>query len=830
MALETPMKHVKENLLFTKSGQCWAYYVVTPNYLHEGNHIQSEEHKKNMQLLFFKLSKFTDIHLQMFPSEMRIEERFADLEKDYDPNMLDVGRYYNQRALNVLRDELINISEYTFIIGVRITNTTLTSETTVKELVGNSAFNVNNKLVNWFGFEKEIDQKEYDSYKESEREARLYVSSGGGSPISEDMLYYIVRHNFIRGLPHTYATEVEERGKNISDSVLDTATYVGYTKIMHDYGESFVAFLPLSKTPDNLQNIELFWLAQTFSFPVEVQMKLKKRGKTMLQNKIGSTAKLFKETDKDMYNNDDSDDEILGGLGKLNYLRNKVNNNNFPLFDWLACFVVTGRTKEECLTRAQEVKETLKDNECRAVQPQADQLNLFYKFLHGRALNPIEPNWLQSTTHEGLSELQFGMSQKLGSNIGQYVGRITWGVHQTTMNAIQSSRFLVLAHFFLADEGVEGSGVESPHIAITGSTGKGKSYLAKLIAFYLAFLRGQVLMTDPKNEVKEWFDLAKNDPYVQENFPQFIKLIEQLIYVTLDPDDPQNYGVLDPLTFLHGSKARDSVLTMFEELFPNQPLKVENFIRRELDKLILQRAEGAKVGLMNLIHTVRAQDEEDISEVGENMYLKIKDSILQLAFSDGTTEPLNVENKFTILQIKGLELPEPDVSVDEFTEQDRKNLALMNPLANFCQYFGMRDKLKKTTVIFDEAWTLTKARGGKKLIKGLRRIGRSYSNQLILVTQSVDDIQNDDDSGNFGLCFAFDEPAEREKILAHMGLENNAYNREMLSTLKKGQCLFKDMYNRVGQLSVDCPFSEWTLAFKTKEKSHSAQSERKYDQ
>lgn len=78
---------------------------------------------------------------------------------------------------------------------------------------------------------------------------------------------------------------------------------------------------------------------------------------------------------------------------------------------------------------------------------------------------------------------------------------------------------------------------------------------------------------------------------------------------------------------------------MFEELFPNQPLKVENFLRRELDKLILQKAEGAKVSLMNLIHTIRAHDEDDISEVGENMYLKIKDSTLQLAFSDGTTKP-----------------------------------------------------------------------------------------------------------------------------------------------------------------------------------------------
>ena len=99
-----------------------------------------------------------------------------------------------------------------------------------------------------------------------------------------------------------------------------------------------------------------------------------------------------------------------------------------------------------------------------------------------------------------------------------------------------------------------------------------------------------------------------------------------------------------------------------------------------------------------------------------------------------------------------------------------------------------------------------------------------------MVTQSVDDIQNADDTGNFGMCFSFDESSERDKILAHMNLEQTEYNREVLENMKKGQCIYKDIYGNVGQLSIDIPFNEWLKAFKTVNKSHSANAERKYDQ
>src|SRR5699024_9562546 len=139
--------------------------------------------------------------------------------------------------------------------------------------------------------------------------------------------------------------------------------------------------------------------------------------------------------------------------------------------------------------------------------------------------------------------------------------------------------------------------------------------------------------------------------------------------------------------------------------------------------------------------------------------------------------------------------------------------------------FGSRNRNENTAMIFDEAWTLTSARGGKKLVKQMRRVGRSYKNQLYLVTQSVKDLQDEDDSGNFGACFAFDEEQERNDILNFVGLEKTEGNKELIREKRKGQCLVQDSDGRARKLATDCLSHEWREAFKAAERSHSAEAE-----
>lgn len=825
---ENPMRSIHGNLLLTEQGECWAYYSISPSNIHTGNVEKLKHYKRSLELLLVRLAKFKDIHLSMLPVEMNLQERFDILEKDYDPEMLEIGHYYNQRAISVLRDELGTVTQSHFYVGVKIKNPIFTKKANGIKGAVSIIQQINRKIMNVLGLGA-MTEEEQEAFEEQEANVRDLFFGVRFKPLTTEQMRYICRYNFIRGLPHDYLTEAQRENENIADTMLDTLREPRYIRIDGEFGESYCSFIPIEKTKIDIQDMDLFRTAQDFPFPVELQLKAKVYKKRDLQRKVDMTSRRFKESDNELAEKDEQDDELLTGKEDLKDLKNVISNKGTPFFNWVACYVVTGDTKDECFERAKQVKLSLEqDYGIKSTQPLADQLDLFYLYLPGADFNPIKENWVQSTLPVGITELQFGVSQRLGMGIGQYIGRITNGIFEDLMDAIQSSRFAVLIHFFLANEGITGAVTDSPHSLISGQTGKGKSFLVKCILFYLMFLKGKVLMIDPKSEIKKWFDQAIADEEIQKEYPMFIKLIKKISYVTLDANVPSNKGVLDPLTFLEGTKAKDTVMAMLKQTFLIEDIKIENEITKILSELIQEREKNKKLGLRQLIQRMENHDNEDFASFGEYMRRKIEGSILELAFSDGTTQGLNLKSKVTVLQIEGLELPSQDLKLEDMTEQDKMALSVMIPLAKFCETFGMENKDEKTTIIFDEAWTITKSHGGKRLAKSLLRVGRSYNNAMMFVTQSVHDIDDDQGSGNFGMSFCFDEPQERHQILNYLGLEDNEYNLDVMEGMKKGQCYFKDIYGSVGQLSIDCPFDEWKKAFKTVEKSNSAEMEHSF--
>lgn len=74
----------------------------------------------------------------------------------------------------------------------------------------------------------------------------------------------------------------------------------------------------------------------------------------------------------------------------------------------------------------------------------------------------------------------------------------------------------------------------------------------------------------------------------------------------------------------------------------------------------------------------------------------------------------------------------------------------------------------------------------------MRRIGRSYNNAEFFISQSTKDALHEDDTGNFGVAFAFDEPNEREEVLKWMNLEPSEENKKCLNP-----CFRVNAYSRI---------------------------------
>ncbi|WP_340120197.1 ATP-binding protein, partial [Pelagibius sp. 7325] len=161
-----------------------------------------------------------------------------------------------------------------------------------------------------------------------------------------------------------------------------------------------------------------------------------------------------------------------------------------------------------------------------------------------------------------------GVDSFVGSKIGFFLG---WGdrfdKHTDLESAIRSSRDFVLYHPFLANQQIKGSKTRSPHCLITGDTGNGKSFLAKLLYQYISFMDVKALYIDPKKEMRKWITKIINNPQTRKDFPLYINHLEKYHFITLDHEKKENWGALDPVSFMPASKAKDLIEVIFEQIY-----------------------------------------------------------------------------------------------------------------------------------------------------------------------------------------------------------------------------------------------------------------------
>ncbi len=811
--------------MLTRTGDVWAYYKVKPQSITSNNIEALEKDKRNKSYFFGQLRRYKDFHLELYPKDMNLDERFKAIENDFAPECEKIAKYYSNETIRLLEKELGKVCEEAFVVGVLLKPSVISDS--IKETIMKSVEMVSDSVLSAIGYEPQVDDAYFEKYYDLEKELEAIVRTVEGVPLTQEENIYINRYSFLRSINHS----VMEEQKNddvfsITDTVIDPSGNLGYLELKTAEGKCFVSFVPVAKTPTNVGYLHLFQTAEKLMFPVELHIKAHFEDIEKVGNKAKRTKLRFKQSAKEAREiGDHASNSNVTGRYLLNHLQNEVEKD-IPQVKWQAVYVVSASSKKLCKKRVNALIRTLGHKKIKAVRPIADQLNLFYACLHGEPLQ-FQKNWVHHTNVDGLAENLFGVSNKLGNTTGFYIARIDNQYKAVDLKkSIYASRKPVLINPTVASKGIIGAMTDSPHIGITGETGKGKSYLVKLLLMHMSFLNAKILYVDPKKEIKRWFSAVIDNKEMQKKYPLFVEHLKRFNFVTLDVTDKANWGVLDPICFLKGTDAKDTAEAMIEQIYNTTGKDLaKTAILRALSETIERRKQGEKVGLLNVIEILKNSDEKEIRGAGELIHEKVKGSILQLAFSDGSSDGLSLASRMNILEISGLELPKETDLPSDYSDLEKKSIALMLPLGKFCEKFGSEDPTQDTITIFDEAWIFSSAKGGKKILKGMKRVGRSFNNMLILATQSVEDVSEKDDHGNFGTIFAFDEPAERKEILRHLGLEVNEKNIKSLSEMLKGQCYYKDIYGRVGKINIHCLFEEMDLAFKTNEKNASAIAE-----
>ncbi|MFJ8735854.1 ATP-binding protein [Bacillus altitudinis] len=817
-------------MILTRSGDVWAYYRIKSSSIPSQNRSKIEEYKDKWTSFYEEITEYEDFHLMMYPSEFDLEGRLNVLKKDIHEDAFDVASYYMQETVSVMDQRLGRLTKPDFIIGIKLNKTLLSMDADMKDNLVSMFDKATDTVVNMLGWEQDISSEFFKKYIEIEDDLASTVTSVFAERLKESELKYINRYHFVRGLYHDVAEESESGDiQSITNTVIDP-TIPGALNLMSDQDEGYISFVVVDEYFDNMVNSDLFFEVQALPFPVEVDIKAKVEGKGMTKAALNIKHQQLKEEQNEKHSlGDESDQSTMTSAFLVKDLQNKIKKEEVSLINWLAVVVVDGRSKKECTEKARVVVRHLKGAGIKCRIPIADQLSLFYKMLPAQKLDLMDKNWIQKTTQNGLAECLLGVDSFVGSKIGFFLG---WGdrfdKHTDLESAIRSSRDFVLYHPFLANQQIKGSKTRSPHCLITGDTGNGKSFLAKLLYQYISFMDVKALYIDPKKEMRKWITKIINNPQTRKDFPLYINHLEKYHFITLDHEKKENWGALDPVSFMPASKAKDLIEVIFEQIYNFKDKDtISTAFLRAISNVLERKERGEQVGSLHIIYEMQQHKNEIVREAGDNLFESVKDSIMKLLIHDGSNPSLSLTERMTILEIENMDLPDFGERIENFTKSQLKSSAVMFAVGKFCELFGMNPE-EKTAEFIDEAWIFTASPQGRKVERQMRRIGRSYNNAEFFISQSTKDALHEDDKGNFGVAFAFDEPSEREDVLRWMNLEPSVENQKMLGSMFQGQCLFKDIYGRTAKISIECLFEEWMGAFETINKSEVAYAEENY--
>lgn len=827
--LEYPIAKTDGNMALRKDGVVTAFYRVPNTPITITDTDKKKKHKITVSQVVKKLAKYKYFEVSLIPRDYLLEEKMRDFSDDLADDSKVLGEQTLNRTVELLTKEMEIPYEYEWIVGINIEKTIVKNNLT--EAVTNQLSEIAENIAGFLGFEVETLENWYEDYQEIESIIYRLLSPLKAKRLTNEELFYYQRYQFLTYIPHLREDVIANRTlENVTDTVI-TVVEEGILKLSSIYGTSYLSILPIGRYSTIFNGFHLGELLQRLSFPVWLKMKAEFIDKSGLNGQMGRSNNRYRNIMNEAASTDTvQQDDILMGAYSLKDLMKKVGNKE-ELIRFGAYVTVAASNIKQLKQRRQSLLSYFQDMSVSLHEAGHDTPYLFQSLLYGQDLQVTTRKWNHLVTCKGFAELMLFTNTRSGNRIGWYIGRVdnrltAW---DNIDEAVQGSKNLVLFNATVANkEDIAGKVTKNPHLIITGATGNGKSYLAQLLFLLTSQQNVRILYIDPKRELREHYQKVISQPDFARRFPERKKQIENINFVTLDATLESNHGVLDPIVILEKENAQATAKNMLLYLL-RQATQVEltqtTSLTNAITTVLERREAGETVGFNHVIELLCQDEDKKVVEVGEYFKAIIRNSILELAFSDGNVKGLSYDERVTVLEIADLSLPKD--GVEDISDHEANSICLMFALGAFCKHFGERND-DETLEIFDEAWILMQSSEGKAVIKSMRRVGRSKYNTLCLVTQSVHDAENEEDSTGFGTIFAFYEKSERKDILKHVGLEVTEKNLEWLDNMISGQCLYYDVYGNLNMISVHNLFEDIDPFLKPMKQTTSSVLENKY--
>ncbi|MGY0186378.1 ATP-binding protein [Lactococcus petauri] len=829
MQLEYPIERTHENIALTKDGEAFGFYTVPYFASSVIDDKSKEDIKHKTERAVRRLFPNKNFECSLIARDFLLDEKMEELKESCHEDFKDVAdRHLKERVHTFVKEAEIP-SKYVWLVVVRLVKEERAM--TFKELLKEGAKKRIHKFLRAFGLRQKINADWHKEWVFAESEVAQKLKSLKAVPLSSEQTYYYQRLQFLPYIPHRLDEVMETRATiNVTDTMLYNSA-MGRIRFVAQQGESFVSILPLGKNNGILTNNHIGEIVQNFNFPVGFKIKAQFPtigGATGLKSKMtAGMARLKIIVKETMLSGNVLYDRIILGKHALTKMAKDVERKE-PIIEYGAFLIIMASTKEDLRSRVKTAMSVCDEMGVELSRARFDQPYLFQSLLYGQKMSLVTRFWSHVTNAKGFSQLLPFTTVKCGSEIGFPIGRVDTNYHKwdTLKEALRASFNFVFYNPMLANkEGILGKVTQNLLTIITGATGSGKTVLANMIFANAILDNVKTLYIDPKRSLRKHWEKVANNPRTPADV---VKIIKSINFVTLDRNNKENLGVLDPIIFLGKEDSLATARGMLYEIGKGH-LSGNHItaISKAVKEIVERRQNGELVGFKHVLELLRNHEKEEVQEIGEFLFEKVDGSLLELAFSDGKTKGLSFDEHATVLEVANLELPQSNTKFEDISEDEHHSMILMNALGAFCQRFGSMNDEEATIEFIDEAWVLMKSNIGRRLVMTMKRVGRSQNNKLVIISQSVNDTKFEEDTTGAGERFCFFENGEGDNILESLGLPVTDKNRKWIQNTNQGQCVYYDVFGNINRVSVEVP-PQWVPWLAPIKKDKQSQMEKRY--
>ena len=800
------------NLMLRSNLDVYAMYEIPETIVNTVDITLKNEFKELVSDTLSDLEIFGGFEVSTIPFSTEATHNYKFLEQDLAEDTKPVGLYLMKRQAEELKKQIGETSQDRFFLTIPLRNNHVSLD--FKDGLKTAITDFSNRVMATIGSDVTFDEDWYERFEELNHEIYQTLLPLNGYMPKQDQTIFVNNNHYLRGMSVDRELEIIQIENNIDNFGSAGVSFENYGILTLSDGAqtTYLAILPIAIPPSNLSYNHFIERRRLLGFDTEVQTKVifaKKNGFNSMQQRANRAKQKHKKTNEDIAMRNGIVRDEIGQAEALSEDLVKKSNRGETIISYLQSIFVYDDDYDRLQEKIKIVMRNFKKANIELARAKDDQIYLFYKHRLTEPLFENERRYLQTTTMAGFAESLFFTGQKVGSDVGLYMGRVDSRYDRWSggyKEALQNSRNLVYYNLLQANKlDVEGKISFDGLVKVTGQMGMGKSFFVKQMFVMNSILKTKLLYFDPKAEVRKQFMKVLREYESQGIYPEICDYIKQINFVTIDARNSENHGVLDPLVFLTGQEAKNLIISMIGEFYDlKQNEQFEKELLQMIEKYLVLRENGEKVGTKNIMEALTKSETDRVRITAELLLEKMSNSTLSLCFSNGQNEAISMSKRISIIEVTGLELPTSETSI---TENQRQSLVALYALGQFCYKFGSESKKESITFI-DEAWFFNITDVGREIIMKIRRTGRSFNNFLVFVSQSHKDSNSELDDTGFGTLFSFNSPTETDLILDTHGIVKSEETRKWVSSMSMGQCLFTDPFGRTERITIDGIVSE----------------------